>query len=213
MTAQNIIILVISFLTILLGLLVLFKNYKNSSNVWFFLMCLFGGGWGVMKFFQFIIMDEYVLNFFINKVVYIFGILAPLAYLILTYSFPHKLKKYSKKLVSLVYLIPSILIVLVFFGILIMQDNFIINNVLHREVIFFDFLIFSLYFFVYVFAGFLILLKKYHSKEGASKGQVLYLMIGTILTFLTTGTVSIILILFNNFKYDWLGVIFLLIHF
>ena len=59
MGLQNIIILVISLLTILLGLLVLFKNYKNPSNIWYFLMCLSGGGWGMVKFFQFVVMNDY----------------------------------------------------------------------------------------------------------------------------------------------------------
>ena len=60
--------------------------------------------------------------------------------------------------------------------------------------------------------GLKILFKKYCVAEGVCKSQIRYLMIGTALTFLTTGIVSVVLLLFNNFQYDWLGAIFLSIH-
>jgi len=37
--------------------------------------------------------------------------------------------------------------------------------------------------------------------------------LATLGTFLTTGFVSVILLLFNIFTYDWLGAVFLFIHF
>jgi hypothetical protein len=60
--------------------------------------------------------------------------------------------------------------------------------------------------------GLNILFKKYIVADGVYKDQIRYLMIGTTLTFLTTGIVSVVLLLFYNFKYDWLGPIFLSIH-
>ena len=213
MDLQNIIIFSISLLTIFLGILVLIKNHKNPSNIWYFLMCLSGGVWGVTKFFQFSVINEYYHNFFINKLAYVFGILAALSYLILSYFFPYKNKKYSKKIFISIYIIPIVLISLIVSGVLKMQDSFIIERLLYGEVIFLDFLIFPVYFFIYVFAGFLILLKKYFLVDTTNKIQIKYLLLATMGNFITVGTVSIILVLFNIFDYDWLGPIFLSINF
>lgn len=212
MTTQNIIILIISILTILLGVLVLFKNYKNKSNIWYFLMCLSGGAWGVTKAIQLSVLDIYWHEALISRLVMFFGSLVPLAFLILTYYFIYKIKKIPKIISFLVVLVGVGLAFLHLFDILRHTDVFIINNTLNREIVFGDFLIFTVYFFIYVFLGLIILFKKYFSLEGVSKTQVLYLMIGTVTTFLIIGFVSVILLLFNNFDYDWLGAIFLALH-
>lgn len=210
---KNIFIFIIGLLNIILGLIVYFKNRKNPSNFWFFIMCLFGGGWGINKAFQLSIMDIYWQEHIIVKLTYIFGVLAAFAYLLLCYNFPYKIRVYSKKLLYLIYTIPTTLVVLDIFGLLKKQDNFIINNTLYREVRLLNFSIFALYFFLYVFLGAGILVKKYFVAEGIHKMQIKYLFFATLGTFLTTGFVSVLLILFNNFTYDWLGAIFLFIHF
>ena len=131
----------------------------------------------------------------------------------LAYNFPYRLSLYSKKLLSIIYSIPIVLVILVLAGILKKETDIIINNVLYRQVNLFDFSIFAAYFFAYVIFGALILLKKYHSADGIHKIQIKYLFWATLGTFITTGYVSIILLLFNIFTYDWLGAMFLLIHF
>jgi len=52
----------IALCNILLGFLIYRKNRENSSNIWFFLMCLFGGIWGINKAFQLSVMDIYPTN-------------------------------------------------------------------------------------------------------------------------------------------------------
>lgn len=213
MSTISIIIFIIGLLNIMLGFFVFQKNRQSSSNKWFFLMCLFGGGWGIIKAVQLSWMNIYWNEHLIVKLIYILGILAPFAYLLLAYNFPYKVKVYNKKIGLLVYLIPLVLVFLVIIGVLKKENDFIINNTLHREINFYDFLIFAIYFFTYVFTGFIVLLKKYFLATDIFKLQIKYLIIATIGTFLTTGFVSVVLLLFNNFTYDWLGPIFLLIHF
>lgn len=213
MDLKNIFILIIGLLNIFLGLVVYLKNRRSPSNFWFFMMCFFGGGWGVTKAFQLSVMDIYWQDLLFVKLIYIFGILAAFAYLMLAYNFPYKTKIYNKKFISLIYAIPLILVMLLIIGVLKKEDDVIINNILYREVNFADFLIFAVYFFIYVFLGASILFKKYFSADGIHKVQIKYLLIATLGTFLTTGYVSVILLLFNNFTYDWLGAIFLFIHF
>jgi len=176
-------------------------------------MCLFGGSWAIDKAFQLSVMDINWQDYYFVKSTYIFGTIAPFAYLMLAYNFPYRVRAYSKKLFYLIYSIPAVLIILVILGILKKNDSFIINNTLVREVNLIDFSIFAVYFFLYVFCGFFILLKKYLSAQGVNKLQIKYLMIATIGTFMTTGFLSVILPWFNIFTYDWLGAVFLLIHF
>ena len=213
MITKSIIIFIVGLLNIILGILILKKNSKNSSNIWYFYLCLFGGSWAVVKAFQISVLNLFLQDFVITKLIYLFGVLAPFSYLMFAYNFPYKLKVYSKKLLYLIYLIPAIFIVLNLIGILKKHNTYIINNLVQREVIFNEFLIFAIYFFIYVIFGFILLLAKYKKDSGIYRNQIKYLIIATLGTFITTGYVSIILLLFNNFTYDWLGALFLLIHF
>lgn len=213
MDTKNTFILIIGLLNVFLGFVVYLKHRKQSANFWFFILCLFGGGWGVIKALQLSIMDVFWQDHIFVKSAFIFGTLAAFAYLILCYYFPYKIKVYSKRLIFLIYFIPLVLIILGFFGLIKIHNNFIIDNILHREVRFPDFLVFAVYFFIYIFLGASLLYKKYLSADGIHKIQIKYLLIGTLGTFLTTGYVSVVLLLFNNFNYDWLGAIFLFINF
>jgi len=98
MVLKAIIVLIVSMLNILLGILIFKKNYKSPSNISYFFLCLFGGSWGVVKFFQLTVLNTHLHDILITKLIYFFGILAPLAYLLLAYNFPYKIKIYSKKI-------------------------------------------------------------------------------------------------------------------
>ena len=210
---KNILILIIGLLNVILGFVVYLKNRHNPSNFWFFMMCLFGGGWGVVKAFQLSVMNIFWQESVFVKLIYIFGIIAAFSYLMLAYNFPYKSKVYSKKLLSLFYVVPLVLVSGAITGLLQKETDSIINNILYRQVNVFDFSIFAIYFFLYIIFGGSILLKKYRSADGIHKIQIKYLLWATLGTFITTGFVSVVLMLFNIFTYDWLGAVFLLIHF
>ena len=213
---KNILILIIGLLNVILGFVVYLKNRHNPSNFWFFMMCLFGGGWGVVKAFQLSVMNISWQESVFVKLIYIFGIIAAFSYLMLAYNFPYKSKVYSKKLLSLFYSVPLILVLGAITGLLQKETDLIVNivnNVLYRQVNVFDFSIFAVYFFLYIIFGGSILLNKYRSADGIHKIQIKYLLWATLGTFITTGFVSVVLMLFNIFTYDWLGAVFLLIHF
>ena len=212
-TIQPIIALIAGLANIILGIIVLRKNTKSPNNIWFFLMCLFGGSWGVTKAIQLSLMNIYWHDLIISKLVMFLGILAPFAFLMLTYHFPYKTKIFSKRLQFTIYLIPAILLILTLTGVFEYMKAFIMNGDLNWDVVLFDYSIFSIYFFLYVLCGFVILLKKHFKSGGYQKIQIKYLMIATISTFITIGFVSIILVLFNNFRYDWMGALFMMIHF
>jgi len=213
MYLKPILALIAGLVNVIFGFLILRKNSKNSNNIAYFFLCFSGGMWGVVKFFQLTVLNAEIQNQLIMKLVFIFGVIAPLSFLLLAYNFPYKIRKYSKIKLFLINLIPSVLVFLIIIGVFRKHETFIINGAIYREIVFYDFAIFAVYFFTYVLWGFFILLEKYLKAEGIFRSQVSFLMIATIATFLTTGVVSIILLLFNNFTYDWLGAVFLLIHF
>lgn len=213
MDTKNIFILIVGLINVLLGLYVYMRNRQNPSNFWFFMMCLFGGGWGFIKAFQLAIMNIYWQELFIVKMIYIFGVIAPFAYLMLAYNFPYRVKVYTKKFLYLIYAVPTVIVALTVLGFLKKHNSFIINGELIRQVNVFDFSVFGIYFFLYVFAAFVILLKKYRKAEGIHRIQIKYMLLAAMGTFITTGFLSVILPWFNIFTYDWLGALFLLIHF
>jgi len=213
MVIKSLFIFLGGILNIILGSIILKKNFQSRSNLFYFLLCLFGGLWGIVKAVQLLVIDVYFHNLIITRLVYIFGTLAPLAYLMFAYHYPYKLKEFSKNLISLLYFISGIFILLIFFGIFKMQTVVIMYNKVHLYVIFNNFLIFTIYFFVYIFFGVALLIKKFFRDQGIYKTQLKYLIIATISTFLIIGFVCIIYPLLVDFRYDWLGAIFLLIHF
>ena len=204
--------LIISLLNIFLGIFIYKKNSKNASNIFYSGLCITGGLWALFMAFLLIVKDLNILEN-VNKGAFIFGVLPPLFYLLFAYNFPYKLKVYSKKIIYLIFLVSTVLFILILFGIIKMETIEVINGKVIRSSIFYDYLIYTVYFFGYVLWGFAILLKKFFKDSGIYKQQIKYLIIATISTFIFTGTVSIILILFNIFNYDWLGPIFTLIHF
>src|SRR3989344_1015354 len=115
---KNILILIIGLLNIALGFVVYLKNRHNPSNFWFFIMCLFGGGWGVMKAVQLSVLDVYFQELFIGRIMMFFGIMAPLGYFMLAYNFPYKLRIFSKKLLFFIFTGTSILELLTLLGVL-----------------------------------------------------------------------------------------------
>jgi len=213
MDIKSILILIVGLVNVILGFFIFKKNPRSPINFWYFLLCFTGGGWAVVKAFQLSTPDLFWQYALIVKLTYITGIFAPLSYLMLAYHFPYRIKDYSKKVIGFIYAVSVIMACLVALGILVNNETYNINGVLHREVNFFHFLIFSVYFFVYVIWGFILLLKKLFKDAGIYKLQIKYLTLATAGTFFTTGVVSVILLLLNNFTYDWLGAIFLFIHF
>lgn len=206
------IMLCVGLLTLLLGFYILKKNIKNANNISYFFLCIFGGLWVLAKAFQYWSLDEDLHDLLINKMAYSFGLLTPLFYVIFAYNFPYKFKIYSKRLMILIYLIPIIIVLLILFGILRFHETQIINNILYRRVIFNQYLILTIYYFTYTLGGLIILLQKYFTIASVIRQQIKYLILATISVFFVTGIVNVLLILLNNFTYDWLGPIFLLTH-
>jgi len=195
MEIKFIVTIIIALLNIFLGIFILQKNYKNPGNLNFALMCVSGGLWAMLMAFLYFI-DNNQLLIYALKGTYAFAILVPLFYLLFAYHYPYRLWNYPPWLTKAMVAVPIALAVCFISGLLNFQDFFIM---------------FGLYFFAYVLWGLVILFKKLRSIEGIYRINLKYLIAGTMTSFIITGAVSIILPLFGNFTYAWLGPIFILI--
>lgn len=212
MNLKFIVTFIVFLLYTILSILIYRKNKKSAINITYSLMCFSAGLWSLSMAALLINKDIYLYENYIVKAIYFFGVMPPLFYLLFSYYFPYKLKTYPSLLIRIIYTIPIILSLLILVGVLKMETPKIVNNSIYQQINFFEFLIFTLYFFIYVVWGGVNLIKKYFTLTGIYKIQLKYLIIGTFSTFVTVGTVSVALPLTYNYKYDWLGPIFSIIH-
>jgi hypothetical protein len=204
--------LIIALLNIFLGFYILRKNYKNPNNIFYAGLCISGGIWALSMAALLVANSQVILD----KVVmanYIFGILPPYFYLMFAYYYPYKLWNYSASLIKTIYLIPVFFIFLLLSRLIVLEDANYFNGLISQRSIFPNFLVFVVYFFIYILVGLCILLKKMKRIEGIYKINIKYLIIATLSTFIFTGIVSVFLLMLNVYTYDWLGPIFMLIHF
>ena len=214
METKFLISFIIGILNIFLGIVIYNKNRQSLNNIFYGLMCFAGGMWGIFMSFLWITKDENLVNNFVVRGMYLFAILAPLFYLLFAYNFPLKSFIYSRKVLNFIVAIPIILIILILTSVLTMESITFSGDSVNSEFIASNFIFFVIYFFAYIIWGLAILLKKVGKDVFRShKKAITYLIIGTISTFFLTGIVSVIMPLLGNSQYDWLGPIFLLVHF
>ena len=212
MSVKFIIAIIISLLNIFLGLIILRKNYKNPSNIYYCALCVSGGLWAII-FASYLIINSQILFDYFIRATYI-CVLVPLFYLIFVYHYPYRLWVYPEWLIRLIFIIPSLLVFFIFSGILRLEEVVNIDGLLKAKTIFPNFLFFVIYFFIYIIWGIVVLFKKFKRIEGVYKINIKYLITATGLTFLLTGLINVILpLLFGTFFLDWLGPIFTLINF
>jgi len=206
--------ILVALFNILLGIHILKKNYQSPNNIFYFLLCLSGGLWALTMAWFLVVRDPAIANKFIEPGIYIFGILAPMFYVLFTLYFPFKIINHSRRLLSFIVGLPLLLIILIVSGILDMENPTLINEKMYGLTNFDNFLIFAVYFVAYSIWGFIILINKLNKEYLlAYRTQIKYLLVATILTFCLAGTTSVILPLFSNSYYDWLGPIFTLANF
>lgn len=210
MNIKFILLTIAAVLNIVIGLLIIKKNYKHPGNVYYGLTCLTGGLWVMSMGLLHSLQDLAVLNIILNITV-IFSVLPPLFYLLFVISFPYHMYFYVKQLWF--GLPPLLLIILVATGVFSVENIYLSGGRLIEEVNFTNYLFYAIYFFTYIFIGFYLLIKKYLKSEGIHKIYLQYLIFGTIITFLITTFFSIILPLVNGYFYDWYSPLFTLINF
>jgi hypothetical protein len=211
MDLKNLILIIVAIFNLFLGLLIISKDHKNYSHVYFGLMCVFGGLWTMFMGLLNSITDIRILETYILKFTWICSIFPPLFYILFSLNFPYNIKNQFKLL--WLYLIPGLLIFLSLLNSFQVETIYFENNRLVEKTIFDNYLIYAVYFFGYLLVGFFLLSKKYFSESGINKIRIKYILASTFITFLVVTLFSIILPLVNKYFYDWFSPIFTLINF
>jgi hypothetical protein len=210
MDLKNLILIIVAILNVFLGILIIAKDNKNLGNIYFSIMCFSGGLWTIFMGLLRIITDINILESYILKLTWEFSILPPLFYLLFSLNFPYKYKNQLK--LAWLYLIPITLIILNLLNIFRVESIYFENNRLVEKTIFNNYLMYAVYFFGYILAGFFILAKKYFSETGINKIRIKYILWPTLITFIIVTLFSITLPLVNKYFYDWFSPIFTLIN-
>jgi hypothetical protein len=209
-----ILLFIASLLNLVLGLFIIFKNYKNKINLYYGLLALGTFLWSLgMSLIHITFFNEWALNELIIRLIYIPAFLIPLFYFLFVLHFPYKTKLFFQNLVKPFIFISVVLTFLVILGILKPELLKLDNNIISQTSASPDYLILMIYYFVYILTSIIILFKKYFESAGVIKNQLGYVIIATLLSFILILVVSIVLPILNNFKFDWLGPLFTLINF
>lgn len=212
MSIKFIILLIASILNAVIGILVIKKNYKNVSNVYYGCLCISTSVWALGMSLIHLSTSIFFLNNIVVRLIYIPAFLIPLFYFLFAYQFSYIKPSYLDKYLKIIILIPVILVILVCVGVLKVESFRFINDSLSEISLFPDYIILIIYYCLYIITSLVILFNKYSQSTGIVRAQLKYIILATLTTLVFSFIVCLFFPLFNNFAYDWLGPIITLIN-
>lgn len=202
----NIVILLVALINTIYGLIVFTRNRNDKTNFSFFILTLSVSFWDIGMFAYRGVADQQLAIFF-ARLLYFAASTIPFAFLYFVFIFPNtefKPKNWQKYLVpipfvvlSIISLVPGVLIESVVF--IAGKENMIVFNPwLH--------MFYAVYIIFYFCWGYWLLFKKYQTTSGILRIQILYIIVGTLVST-TIGVFSnlTLLLFFNIFSLNWLG--------
>jgi len=202
-------LLIITGLNLFFAAFIYFKNRKSQINIYFSLVIISVALW-VFTNAACLKVNTIEKAILWSQISYISAILIATTFLYFSLAFPAILSK-SEKFVPRKYHKIYILLSVPLISIIILIPGFTIKNViLHPWQIITGpgLYIFALYFLSTMGWAFQNLLRKYFVSQGIERMQMQYLFIGSILSALFGSICNLILPLFGDYRFVWLGPIF-----
>ncbi|KKT26211.1 MAG: hypothetical protein UW11_C0019G0022 [Parcubacteria group bacterium GW2011_GWA2_43_9b] len=201
-------LLSVALLNLGLGLFIFYRNRIKIINVSYFLFCFSTAVWsfGMLMYYRSGVDFDGVLIW--SKILYFAGSLVALFFLWFVINYiDKKIEKIFPHFVLL--MLPSAVIFYLLYADLIIKDiNFFPGN---TQLILGEYWwIYYLQFFAYFTWAFILLLKHYFASYGIEKTRTFYFFSGSLVPCAGASIVNMILPYFGNFKYAWLGPVFLL---
>ena len=201
----NILVLIVTITNIIYGLIVYSRNRKDKTNLSFFILTLGVGFWGLSMFAYRWFIDESLVLIF-SRILYLAAATIPISFLYFVFIFPNedwKANLWQKIILPL----PLILIAIISLwpNILIRGVNLFPNA---ESFIVFDqrfHLLYGVYIVSYFGAGYLWLIKKLFGSSGVFRQQIIYIIVGTLMSTSIGVTTNLILPYVGNFTLNWLG--------
>ncbi len=198
-------ILLVTVANLIFGSVVYLRNKKNLTNLLFFGVTLGVVFWSLsMVFFRGVSHIDIATLF--SRILYFTAAIIPIIFLYFTFAFPNEtfnFKNWQKYLLP----IPFLLIVLISLlpNILIQGTKF--PSVGEREIVFNQFyhIIYALYIVGYFSWGYLNLLLKLISNKGIIRAQIIYIIIGTLVSTMIGVVTNLIMPFLGIFTLNWFG--------
>jgi N-terminal 7TM region of histidine kinase len=203
------ILMLVALINVVLGSLVLLRNKnKDKFSRYFFLMCLSGSLWSISIAMSLITLDKVMFLYFLRGK-FIFATFIFITSLLFFIEFPYKIKKISRILKYYIYLSTIGMLCIILFSNFFADANIGIlglypigNKLLH--------LVFALYFIVPLLYGYYILFLKHSHAQGINKSRLIFVIIGTLISFIFGIYFSWYLPYVDRHTFIWLGPVFII---
>ncbi|MEM5810075.1 MAG: histidine kinase N-terminal 7TM domain-containing protein [Candidatus Aenigmatarchaeota archaeon] len=209
MSLNFLLLLIATLLHLLIAIFIYSKNPKSKINLWFSLITVSVALWAFTNAICFKVKTLGAAIFW-SEISYISAIFIAASFLYFSLFFPPEvssLKKQLPKRYHKIYLIFSVPLV----SIITLIPGFTIKTIiLHpwKIITGTGLYVFAIYFLGTMGWGFLNLIRKYPFSRGIERLQLKYLFLGAILSSFLGAIFNLILPLFGNYQFVWLGPLF-----
>ena len=208
MLYKIIILGVVALLNLLLGFFIIKRNRLSRFNLYFGLLCISGGVWTALMVSLHLFASLTALDWILRLMVVVSTSMF-LLYLLFSIEYPYP---FSLKRPWLIYIIPTVLIILEILGFFPVERISFSGGRLVEQTIFSNYIIFSGFYIGYLLLTFYILFKKFFTSSGLQRLQLKYILISSGTTFIIMTFLSVIMPLVNGYFTDWFSPIFTLIN-
>ncbi len=199
----NILIGIVATINIAYGLIVFSRNRQDATNFFFFLLTLTVTFWGI-SIFCYRAFDDLLLKVLFSKILYISAITIPFSFLFFVFKFTGTRIKKGWTILLFIPLITMILLTMAPTGLIRgvqiipgAENVILFNKSLH--------ILYGFYIIAYFCGGYFLLFKKLFKAEGLFRIQIIYTIIGTLVSTTIGVTTNLTLPLFGIFSLNWMG--------
>lgn len=205
---KNTLILIIAVINIAYGSIIYLKDKKNTTSIWFFLLAISVGLWGVGMFLFRLAQDEYLTQVF-ARILYFSAALIPIAFVYFSAVFPSSSPSFTAWQ-KYVLPIPFFLVVILSLvpDFLIKGTQFVAGDETHILYNKFYHAIYVFYIIIYFAYGYFLLIKKYIASRTADvilSNQIIYILAGTSISTVIGVFANLLGPYAGIFKFNWLG--------
>lgn len=205
---KNTLILIIAVINIAYGSIIYLKDKKNTTSIWFFLLAISVGLWGVGMFLFRLAQDENLTQVF-ARILYFSAALIPIAFVYFSAVFPSAssaLTSWQKYVLPIPFFLIAILSLAPDF--LIKGTQFVAGDETHILYDKFYHAIYVFYIIIYFGYGYFLLIKKYIASRVADtvlNSQIVYILAGTSVSTAIGVFANLLGPYVGIFKFNWLG--------
>lgn len=209
MSPRGVLLLVISVPNLVLGALILLRNFRDNVNLFFALYAFSVGLWA-LGLAGYMFTDNADLTYRWAQEYYAAAAIIALTFFAFCSSFTGHLQKLRWRHGLLSLPLVAVLVMIFFFPTLLLRyveyhdwgKAIALNGI--------GYTIYSIYFVSYVLAGFRVIYQAYRKEKGVQKESLKYIFVGLIIAFSLGATFNLILPALGNYRDIWVGPLFTL---